>query len=38
VAASTGQLMLEASRFAAERYRSAAPVPGAGAPTGAPAR
>jgi hypothetical protein len=38
VAASTGQLMLEASRFAAERYRSAAPAPGAGAPTGAPAR
>jgi len=38
VAASTGQLMLEASRFAAERYRPAPPVPGAPAPTGAPAR
>jgi hypothetical protein len=40
VAGSTGQLMLEASRFAAERYRPATPVPAAGAsaPTGAPAR
>jgi len=37
VAASTGQLMLEASRFAAERYRpspGAPGVPGAPAPTG----
>jgi hypothetical protein len=33
LAATTGQLMLEASRFAAERYRPAPP-----APTGAPAR
>jgi hypothetical protein len=37
VAASTGQLMLEASRFAAERYRSAPAAPGAPAPSG-PAR
>jgi chromosome segregation ATPase len=38
VAGSTGQLMLEASRFAAERYRAAPPAPGAPSPTGAPAR
>jgi hypothetical protein len=34
VAASTGQLMLEASRFAAERYRPAPAAPGAPAPSG----
>jgi hypothetical protein len=33
VAASTGQLMLEASRFAAERYRPVPAAPGAPAPT-----
>jgi hypothetical protein len=38
VAGATGQLMLEASRFAAERYRPATPAPGAPAPTGPPAR
>jgi hypothetical protein len=38
LAATTGQLMLEASRFAAERYRPAPPAPGPPAPTGAPAR
>jgi len=38
VAGATGQLMLEASRFAAERYRSTPPTPGAPAPTGPPAR
>ena len=37
VAGATGQLMLEASRFAAERYRPATPAPGAPAPTGPPA-
>jgi hypothetical protein len=34
VAASTGQLMLEASRFAAERYRPVPAAPGAPAPSG----
>lgn len=34
VAASTGQLMLEASRFAAERYRPSPGSPGAPAPPG----
>jgi len=38
VAGATGQLMLEASRFAAERYRPATPAPGAPAPTGPPVR
>ena len=38
VAGATGQLMLEASRFAAERYRPATPAPGAPAPTGPTAR
>lgn len=48
VSTATGQLMLEASRFAAERYRAAPPVPavpapglpalGSPAPTGAPPR
>jgi len=38
VAGAAGQLMLEASRFAAERYRAAPPPPGAPAPTGPPAR
>jgi hypothetical protein len=37
VAASTGQLMLEASRFAAERYRPAPPGPGVGPPAPSPA-
>lgn len=37
VAASTGQLMLEASRFAAERYRPGPAAPGSQAPSG-PAR
>jgi hypothetical protein len=37
VAGTTGQLMLEASRFAAERYRPAAPAAGTPAPSG-PAR
>lgn len=32
VAGATGQLMLEASRFAAERYRPAPPAPGVAAP------
>jgi len=36
VSGATGQLMLEASRFAAERYRAAPPAPGALVP-GAPA-
>ena len=38
LAATTGQLMLEASRFAAERYRPAPPAPAPPAPAGAPAR
>ena len=38
VAGATGQLMLEASRFAAERYRPATAAPGAPAPTGPPVR
>jgi hypothetical protein len=48
VSTATGQLMLEASRFAAERYRAAPPAPaapapgvpavGSPAPTGAPPR
>ena len=38
VAGAAGQLMLEASRFAAERYRATPPTPGAPAPTGPPAR
>jgi hypothetical protein len=38
VAGATGQLMLEASRFAAERYRPVTPAPGAPAPTGPTAR
>jgi hypothetical protein len=38
VAGATGQLMLQASRFAAEQYRPAPPAPGAPAPTGPPPR
>lgn len=38
VAGATGQLMLEASRFATEQYRPAPPAPGAPAPTGPPPR
>lgn len=36
VSAATGQLMLEASRFAAERYRASPPAPGAVTPGAAP--
>jgi hypothetical protein len=38
VAGAAGQLMLEASRYAAQRYRPAPPAPAAIGPTGAPAR
>jgi hypothetical protein len=38
LAGATGQLMLEASRFATERYRPAPAATGAPAPTGPPAR